>query len=358
MRVAVVGGGINGVCCAREAALRGHDVTVFEKGSLLAATSANSSRLLHGGLRYLEQGAFGLVKSSLNARERWLRDCPEHTERIKICLPIYQNNRRPRVAYAAALGLYHLLGIGKNLGPFSYLSEQQTVNRHPSIKTSGLMGAFQFYDGYMNDRALGRWVIDRAMAAGVTFKEYRPVTHISADGSLTASGTDYKFDHIYCCAGPWLKHLANDSQLSSSTELEYVRGSHLVINQQCTQAFMLEVPNSHRFFFVLPHEQGSMIGTTEVHQNSPEPVITSASEVDELIKNYNHYFKTAIDHGDILTTRAGVRPLIKTKANHWASSREAKIEQIDRITLVWGGKWTSAPELANAVIKQTVRSGN
>lgn len=355
MRIAVVGGGINGVCCAREAALAGHRVTLFEKSSLLAATSANSSRLLHGGLRYLEQGAVAMVKQSLNARHRWLNECPEHTERIALNLPVYRSNRLSRASYAAAFSVYHLLGLGKNLGRFSYLGAAQFHQQNAGLKPHNLLGGFRFYDGYMDDRKLGAWVIDRAMAAGVTFKEYRPVSAISTTGALTAAGVDYNFDHIYCCAGPWVKELAKNNQIPSQVELDYVRGSHIIIARKAAQHYMLEVPNSSRFFFILPHEKGSMIGTTERHQPTPEPVITSTHEIDELITNYNHYVTQPINATDIIETRAGVRPLIKGADTRFSSSREAKIETIDKLTLVWGGKWTSAPHLAAEVAKSTLQ---
>jgi len=349
MRIAVVGGGINGVCIAKELAQKGHGVTLFEKSSLLMATSANSSRLLHGGLRYLEQGAFSMVRESLDARAKWLSECPEHTQRIALNLPIYQQSRRSRLIYGAGLGVYHLLGAGKNIGPWRYLTREQFISRNPDIKTEHLLGGFQFYDGYMDDTALGKWVIDRAMAFGVEFKEYQPVTRVGQDGTLEAAGREYRFDHIYCCAGPWNSRLIEHSDFSSTTETSYIRGSHIIIGKSMANHYMMEVPKSHRFFFTLPHEDGTMIGTTEVDQRAPDPVITSNDEIEELINNYNYYFQSAICSADVLSTRTGVRPLIKQKSDAWARSREAKIERAGKVTVVWGGKWTSAPQLASKV---------
>jgi len=349
MRIAVVGGGINGVCVAKELAQKGHGVTVFEKGSLLMATSANSSRLLHGGLRYLEQGAFSMVRESLDARAKWLSECPEHTQKIALNLPVYQQSRRSRAAYGAGLALYHLLGAGKNIGPWRYLNRNQFINRNPELKHENLLGGFQFYDGYMNDTELGRWVIDRAMACGVDFKEYQPVTKVSQNGILEAAGREYRFDHIYCCAGPWNERLIEHSDFSSTTETSYIRGSHIIIGKSIAANYMMEVPKSHRFFFTLPHEQGTMIGTTEVDQRAPEPVVTSSDEIEELINNFNYYFQHPICSADVISTRTGVRPLIKKSSGAWAQSREAKIERFERVTVVWGGKWTSAPQLASRV---------
>ena len=161
--VGVIGGGINGLCIAWELARRGWAVELFERGRCLQQTSSASTKLLHGGLRYLEQGHLALVAESLRERARWLRDVPEHAHWLPLLLPNYRQQRRAAWQWRAGLGLYDGLALGQLPGFARWLSPPQLLEVYPELPTEGLKGGWQFWDGQMDEQELGRWVQQQAI---------------------------------------------------------------------------------------------------------------------------------------------------------------------------------------------------
>ena len=152
MRIAVIGGGINGLASAWQLALAGHQVELFERDALMQATSAASSKLLHGGLRYLEQGELRLVHEALQERRWWIKKAPHLTRRLPILYPIYRDGRRPRWQLKIGLWLYDFLSSRKGIGRHRWLTAEQTLRCSPGLKTAGLHGAFLFFDGQFRNR--------------------------------------------------------------------------------------------------------------------------------------------------------------------------------------------------------------
>lgn len=156
---------------------------------------------------------------------------------------------------------------------------------------------------------------------------------------------------------PWTRHLLHQSQVPSSHNLDFIRGSHLIIDRPCPNAYLLEVPDDHRLFFVLPWQQGTLVGTTEVREDHPPgsaplPPMPSAAEIDYLLTAYNHYFTQPASHADIRATFAGLRPLVKSAADPSRATRECVLERRRRITTVFGGRWTTACALVRRVRQQ------
>ena len=164
--VAVVGGGINGLCIAWQLALHGWHVELFERGQCLQQTSTASTKLLHGGLRYLEQGHLGLVAESLRERARWLREVPQHCHWLPLLLPIYRREQRPAWQWRLALGFYDGLALGRLPAFARWLPRDAVLTRQPQLLADGLVGAWQFWDGQMDEQALGRWVLAQAQRHG------------------------------------------------------------------------------------------------------------------------------------------------------------------------------------------------
>lgn len=354
-QIAVIGGGVNGLCIAWELTKAGHAVVVFERDRVVAHTSRASSKLLHGGLRYLEHGEFRLVREALRERDAWLQRVPELAKPLRLTLPIYDRSQRGRHRVGLGLWLYDRLAASSGVPPHRWLGRTETTARHPELDARGLVGAFEFWDGQMDDCRLGLWIAGQARQAGAVIHEQAGVDSITVDGDLRrTNGESARFDMIVNAAGPWAWHLLFRSGIDTEYELDLVRGSHIVLNRSCAAAYLLEVSGERRIFFVLPWQQGTLVGTTEHRETQvagvdPRPPDASRDEIDYLLNAYNRYFREPATHDQIRETFSGLRPLVKSSADPSRATREYVLERCDRLISVFGGKWTTACALARQV---------
>lgn len=348
MDIGIVGGGINGLCCAWQLAKQDHQVQLYERDTIMNATSRASSKLLHGGLRYLENREFRLVREALRERDAWIQRAPHLTQSLRLVIPIYQKSRRPAWMIALDLFLYDHLA-GKSLLPKAKrLSAQELIRRDPNLKTEGLQGGYEFSDGQMDDQALGLWVAEQAKQAGVSIAEHTEVTALTKDGQVsTTQGAMHQHDRLINVAGPWAQRLLQKSGLDSPYELDLVRGSHLIIEQPCTQAYLLEAPNDRRVFFILPWKGNTLVGTTEVRQALNEPIACSPEEQGYLLDAWPYYFPNI--QLRVIDTFAGLRPLLRSTQDPSKATREYAIHRTDKLVTVLGGEWTTALALADKV---------
>lgn len=353
MSIAVIGGGISGIMTAWELLKQGHSVTLFEKGEVMQQTSSTSSKLLHGGLRYLENFEFRLVKEALKERQWWIQQAPHLAQPLKLYIPIYQNNRRPAWLYKLGLWLYDLLAGKQNIGQHQSLTQQQIHQACPELKTENLIKGFSYYDGQMDDYQLGLWALEEAKKQpGLVIKEYSEVTKIDIRGNLSfADGSTQAYDKIINIAGPWAEQLLRQSNIKPLYNLDLVRGSHIVIEQRLNHGYFLEIPKERRIFFVLPYQGKTLIGTTEERQTLNDDIKPSEQEIDYLINAYNHYFKTPISKLNIVKSFTGLRPLIKSADKPNKATREYRIQKNQNVITVFGGKWTTARQLALKITK-------
>ncbi len=349
MRVAVIGGGINGVMSAWELARGGHRVTLFERGEVMGATSSASTKLLHGGLRYLEHGSFLLVREALRERSWWFSQAPDLCHPLRILLPHYEGIGRPRWMLGVGLWLYRILAGSANIAPHQWLGREQALEASPDLKADGLLGAYAFWDGQMDDHKLGLWAADQARAAGVEIREKTPVQSISQDGDLQTEGGLKHFDAIVNVGGPWARQLLDASEIPAKHYLDLVRGSHLVVDRLCPAAILAEVRASKRIAFILPYLGKTLVGTTEERQTLEEPIACSDREREYLVRFHDSVMATPLRPGEISSTFAGVRPLLRTADDPGKASREYAIERQGRVVTVFGGKWTTARSLGQKV---------
>ncbi len=354
MKIAVIGGGINGLSSAWQLALAGHQVTLFERDELMQATSKSSSKLLHGGLRYLEQGEFRLVHEALQERRWWLKKAPHLTKRLPLLYPIYQKGQRPRWQIKIGLWLYDVLSGKKGIGRHRWLTAEQAKRCSPQLKMDGLTGAYLFFDGQMDDRKLGLWVAEQAVKAGVQIHQHCPVRQITATGGVfAANSAEWQiFDLVVNVAGPWSNQLLEQSELPLQQTLDLVRGSHLLLPAISRYGHMLEVPGERRIVFVLPYQGKTLLGTTEVRQSLAEPIACSDEEQAYLLKLYNHYFDSQLSSVDVESTFAGVRPLLGGSDSASKASREYALNWQQQLLTVSGGEWTTARAFARTVVEQ------
>jgi len=349
IKIAVIGGGINGVMAAWELAKAGHSVDLIEKSNVMSATSSASTKLLHGGLRYLEHGRFSLVRESLRERAWWLEAAPDVTQVIPILFPIFQGSPRSRWTIKLGMVLYDRLAGKFGVGKHRWMNCDELLEVIPDLKSAGLKGAYLFYDGQMDDHALGLWATEQAKAEGVTVREHTRVDRITADGSVEIQGNQRQYDRVINAAGPWAVELLKQSGLPHEYDLDLVRGSHLLLDRAMNYGLMLNARTDGRLFFVLPYKGKTLLGTTEVRQELNEPVACSKSETDYLITAYNDTFDDSIDQSDVVSSFAGLRPLLKSHKNPNKATREYRIEQHEKVITVFGGKWTTARSLAKEI---------
>lgn len=349
MRIGIIGGGINGLCCAWLMAQAGHEVDVYERSTLASQTSRASSKLLHGGLRYLEQFEFRLVREALKERDAWLQRVPELTNPLRLILPIYQGSQRQRWLVGTGLFLYDRLAGSSILPKAQWLTANTLLQHDPQLKAEGLLGGYAFSDGQMDDYRLALWVADQARLAGANLHEHSEVTAVDTQGNVHTNNDSYAYDRVVNISGSWAGVLLEQSGIPSPYRLDTVRGSHLVLKRECPQAYLLEVPNEKRIFFVLPWQGKTLVGTTEVRQQPHEPIACSVAERDYLLTAYNHYTSIPASVMDIHSEFAGLRPLLYSSHDPNKATREYAVHKQGQLLTVFGGKWTTALALARKV---------
>ena len=350
MKIAIIGGGINGVMTAWELCKNGHSVTLFEKHTLMSQTSSSSSKLLHGGLRYLENFEFRLVKEALRERQWWIDQVPDLARPLKIFIPVYKQSRRPAWLYKIGLYLYDLFAGKQNIGKHRNHSKASMEELCPGLKMNGLVKGFSYYDGQMDDYQLGLWAADQVKQyKNFTTIEKTTIDRVDIDGEVVYNGNKEQFDKVINVAGPWAYQLLKDSDIDSDYELDLVRGSHIVVNRKLDHGYFLEVPNERRIFFVLPYQNQTLIGTTEVRQSIIDEIKPTQAEINYLIDAYNYYFVSQITEQCIVDRFAGLRPLVKSAQDSNQATREYVIQVNKNLISIFGGKWTTARQLAKKV---------
>tara|TARA_R110002095_G_scaffold183807_5_gene161008 strand:+ start:705 stop:2207 length:1503 start_codon:yes stop_codon:yes gene_type:complete len=359
----VVGGGINGVGIALDAAGRGLRVSLCEMNDLGSATSSNSSKLIHGGLRYLEHYEFRLVREGLAEREVLLKKAPHIIRPLRFRLP-HQAHLRPVWMIRAGLFLYD------HLSTRTSLQGSKRIKFGPdSPLVDSIRQGFEYSDGWVDD---ARLVIFNAIAAreqGADIRTHcRCVAAVRKDDlwqiSLQHSSTD-RIDVVYAralinAAGPWVSSLFDTAlALKSPKKIRLVKGSHIVVPRlhEQPEAYILQ-HSDQRIVFVIPYEEHfSLIGTTDVeYQGDPSAAVISVMESDYLIKISNQYFKTQLTAADIRMSYAGVRPLLDDAASAaQAVTRDYSfvLDQPDQqapLLSVFGGKLTTYRKLSEAAV--------
>lgn len=353
-RIAVIGGGINGSGAAWELTRRGYEVVLFEKGTCGGQTSSATTKMIHGGLRYLERMHFGLVRESLRERAWLLRNLPELVKPIEILLPVYADSPRSRATIKSGLLLYDALAGRENIARHRSLSVQELAHLAP-LKTDELRGGFAYWDGQVDDFALVRSVVASAIRDGATVREKTHVRALIRDGKewviRTDRGDESRFDLVVSAAGPWMNELLGANGLRARYVLSLVRGSHLVLKHRVSEAgLLLQSTGDRRVFFVLPWKGTTLVGTTEVVQREPlDGVHASEEEIEYLITRFNRYIRQPITRDDVASTFAGVRPLVGRASNPSAIGRDFRVIRNGNLINVFGGKMTTFMALGRKV---------
>lgn len=353
-RIAVIGGGINGAGSAWELVRRGYEVVLFDQGRCGAQTSSATTKMIHGGLRYLERMHIALVRESLRERAWLLEHLPELVKPLEILLPVYGDSPRSRATIKAGLMLYDALADNAKIGRHQSLDVQKITQLAP-LRTDGLRGGFSYWDAQADDFLLTRTVIASAIRDGATVREHTRVDALRRDGEdwivRTNHGDESRFDLVINAAGPWMNELLAANAIKASYVLSLVRGSHLVLTRRISeQGLLLQSTSDRRVFFVLPWKGTTLVGTTEVVQKEPlDRVHASEEEIDYLLARFNRYMREPIGRADVASTFAGVRPLVGRATNPSAIGRDFRVVRRGNLINVFGGKMTTFMALARKV---------
>ena len=327
--ICIIGGGIQGSGVAQAAAAAGYRVVLLEQTALAGATSSRSSKLVHGGLRYLESFQFALVAESLRERELLLHNAPELVRRVPFYIPVYRHTSRRPWQIRLGLSLYALLGRLRASACFKRLDSQQWHNLN-GLNMHGLQAVYQYWDAQTDDRALTRAVMYSASRLGAAL--YCPAQFVAAQHDTHGYTIDYIKDgatHSLRCAalvnasGPWVQGV--QAQVTPSIpppSIELVAGTHIVIEQPAPRGiYYVESPADGRAVFIMPWHGRTLIGTTETHYSGdPAQVGPTEHEIEYLRSIARHYFPGIRDN--IIEQFAGLRVLPSDSKTAFIRSRD------------------------------------
>jgi glycerol-3-phosphate dehydrogenase len=361
--VLVVGGGITGAGIARDAAMRGFRTALVERADFAAGTSGRSSRLIHGGLRYLEHGALRLVFEASRERRILLRIAPHLVWPQPFLFPVFAGGRVPPWKLAAGLALYDALALLRNVKTHRWLSKRALLRIEPGLRAGGLRGGARYYDAQCDDARLTLANVRAAHQAGALVANYAAVERLDvADGRVqgariadrVSGGRFAVRAHVVINAtGPWSDRFRNDGR----TLLRPTKGAHVAVARTrlgSHGAVTVLSPVDGRVMFVLPWGNLAYIGTTDTdYAGDPADAQVDAADVVYLLRSANAVFPGArLRPGDIVSGWAGVRPLLRPPDDRAAAavSREHHIVEDPGLISVLGGKLTTYRTIAAAAV--------
>ena len=356
----IIGGGINGAGIARDAVGRGFKVFLAEKNKVGSATSSWSTKLIHGGLRYLENYEFKLVRESLKEREIITNIAPSITRPIPFIIP-HTKKLRSKLFIRLGLFLYDNLG-GKTKVPKSSKINLRTKYSH--ILKSYFSVGFQYYDIQVDDKKLVQMNIDDAKKMGASVLENTKVLNadrIEEGWEITLDNGDIiKSKILINAAGPWINEIvSNVIKINTNKSIRLVRGSHIITNKLYDEEVAFTLQNDdNRIVFVIPYkDKYSLIGTTEVDVNTPDNPSISNEEKIYLLNTVNNYFVKQISQEDIVDTYSGIRPLIEDFKEASKVTRDYVFDlniEDNRSPLlnIYGGKLTTYRKLSEKVMEE------
>ncbi len=360
----VIGGGINGAAIAHLAAKRYKTVALLEQGDFGSGTSSKSTKLIHGGIRYLENFELDLVYESLRERFLQLQVAPHLVKPLGFVIPVYKGSGRPLWMMRFGVFLYDLLAGPYKVQPHKSLTAEEVLELEPGIKKAGLQGGVIYYDAQMDD---ARLCLENVMMAGeygahvanyakvVSFlKENGRVVGVRAHDLLGIHEFEVRAKKVVCAAGPWTNELLRLDAPRAQEKVRTTKGIHIVYKGQISNhALLLGSQSDGRIFFVIPWMGNSLIGTTDTdYTGSPDNVKVEKEDMDYLIHESKRVFPgLEFDREKIVTTFAGLRPLIRKKGSpHKVSRKHLFYQTPSGLISVVGGKYTTYRKVAEDCI--------
>jgi len=368
--VLVVGGGIFGAGIARDAALRGLRVALIDKADFASGTSSRSSKLIHGGFRYLEQAACRLVMESCRERQVLRNMAPHLVKPLPFLLPVYQGDQRSLGKMRIGMALYDALALYRNTARHRGLSPSATIEKEPQLAKNGLRGSILYYDCQEDDARFCIENILHAAQLGAVCMNYCELSgFVSHNGTVAAANVEDRIGgnsleiRAKCfinAAGPWVDRVAGLAGAGNGY-LKPTKGVHILLPKLTeNHAIAFQAKRDGRIMFVLPWNDCSIVGTTDTdYSGDPDDVHAEPADIEYILAEVRALFpEVKIDYGDVITTFAGLRPLLHTRNGSKPSSRSREWQIIHHgpsFMSIAGGKYTTYRAEAQKIVDELLR---
>jgi glycerol-3-phosphate dehydrogenase len=359
--MAVIGGGIIGAGIARDASLRGFSVCLFEKDDYASGTTSGSTRLIHGGLRYLEMFDFGLVRMDLRERETLLRIAPHLVKPLEFLIPFYSRTLFDRWKLHAGMLLYDALSYDKSLPGYRALDVEEVLDAEPALRREGLQGGVAYFDAQVEspERLTVENIVDARAHGAITFN-YAEVTGAVRAGDgirgvrvrdvLGGDEVEVRARVVVNASGPWFDRVSGRITPDSPRRIRTTKGIHIACPPVTRRAVVLFSNVDERLFFVIPLLGFAWIGTTDTdYTDDPSDVQATREDIEYLVHSAAEYVP-AIEQAPIYWANAGVRALVMQEGRESDVSRSHRIESSPGLVSVLGGKITGYRYIAEEAV--------
>lgn len=372
--IAIIGGGATGLGIAVDAASRGYKTLLIEKYDFAKGTSSKSTKLVHGGVRYLANGDIKLVLSALKERGLLFKNAPHVSFVQSFVIPSYSTFNK--LKFLIGLKMYDWMAGKLRIGKSTLLNKRDVIQKLPKIKTKGLVGGVLYYDGQFDDARLAINLGQTASEHGATLLNYAEVNKISKDEAGKTNGINFKdrlsgLDYtikakaVINATGVFVDDIL---KLDSTTHKDLVRpsqGAHIVIDKKFLgndDALMIPETSDGRVLFGVPWHDKVLLGTTDTplnaHQIEPRPL---DEEISFILKTANQYLENSPTEKDVLSVFAGLRPLAAPTDGDSGSTKEISrdhklIKSASNLITITGGKWTTYRKMAEETIDLAIKT--
>ncbi len=367
----VIGGGATGSGIALDATLRGLKTLLVEKNDFAEGTSSRSTKLVHGGVRYLEAAVkkldidqFNLVKEGLKERYRLLKNAPHLAHSVTLITPLY---KWYEISYMfVGLALYDLISGKRRLGKSQIVGKDEISKIFPYVKKEGLKGGVRYFDGAFNDSRMAIALLQSAKEKGCNVKNYTEVmefvyedskiTGVRVKDKIAKKIYDIKADFVVNASGPFVDRIRKLDDKNSKEILETSSGIHIVLDKKFLpndEGIMIPKTEDGRVLFMLPYLDKCLVGTTDEKEDLQDNPKVKDKDIEYLLRHIKKYFSVDITKNDILSSWSGLRPLVVSSDKNSTKElvREHYIEESKSgLVSIVGGKWTTYRKMAEEVI--------
>jgi glycerol-3-phosphate dehydrogenase len=367
--IVIIGGGATGLGSAVDAASRGLKTLLIERADFAKGTSSRSTKLVHGGVRYLAQGNIKLVKEALRERGYLLKNAPHLSTKQPFIIPVY--SWFDKIFYGTGLRVYDLLAGKLSLGLTKILSAKKTIEALPSVKTKNLKGGILYYDGQFDDSRLAIDLAFTSSANAATVLNYMSLTGFEKEGKkiigilckdeITGKAYNVKAKSFINATGVFTDDVMQLDEVDKESIVKPSQGIHLVVNKSFfSSSYAMMVPKTAdgRVFFAVPWHNEVVLGTTDTSINiiSEEPKPLN-EEIDFIIEHFNKYNAVAIERKDVQSVFVGLRPLVKvngTSSTALLSRDHTILVSLGGLVTITGGKWTTYRKMAEDAVNNAL----
>jgi len=361
----VIGGGITGVAIVRDASLRGFHTALVEKNDFGSGTSSRSTRLIHGGIRYLEYGEFKLVFDASSERRLMRKIAPRLVRPLAFLYPLYRGQKPAPWKLRVGMVLYDALSLFRNVQRHRWLPPSEVEQREPLVAGRGLLSAARYYDAQVDDARLTLLTAKAAHLHGAVMANYARVVGLMKAGGRTIGAQvvdeinkreiEVRAKVVVNATGVWADNVLKMDEQAHQPIIRPTKGVHLVIPRarlSSLHAVVFSVPRDGRHIFLIPWGDFTLIGTTDTdYEGDRDAPATDLEDVEYLLEAVHHTFPGAqVQHDDVISTWAGLRPLVSAPGNPSALSRQHVIvESPSGLITIAGGKLTIQRLMAEQV---------